>query len=81
MFCFAILELINTEAFLRPLPLGDLSLSYVQLNQMIRNCIKLNVPYSDRPPIVVIKMFEITKDLNLKKTKSNYYTLTINIQG
>ena len=35
--------------------------------------------YSDRPPIVVIKMFEITKDLNLKKSKSNYYTLAINI--
>ena len=38
-------------------------------------------PYSDRPPIVVIKMFEITKDLNLKKSKSNYYTLAINMQG
>lgn len=37
--------------------------------------------YSDRPPIVVIKMFEITKDLNLKKSKSNYYTLAINMQG
>ena len=38
-------------------------------------------PYSDRPPIVVIKTFEITKDLNSKKSKSKYYTLTINIQG
>ena len=36
-FCFAILLNIfkNTETFLRPLPLEDLFLSYVQLNQII----------------------------------------------
>ena len=33
------LNYFNTETFLRPLPLEDLSLSYVQLNQIIRDCI------------------------------------------
>lgn len=36
-------------------------------------------PILRQTTIVVIKMFEITKDLNLKKSKSNYYTLAINI--
>ena len=38
-------------------------------------------PILRQTTIVVIKMFEITKDLNLKKSKSNYYTLAINMQG
>ena len=37
-FCDS-LNYFNTETFLRPLPLEDLSFSYVQLNQIIRDCI------------------------------------------